>query len=203
MLVNSSSSSNRLAGPSWPAYPPSGWRLRPKRSAFSSLPSSDSYWKENNPAVSSRIQIRHVACTARSLLKLPLRESAACPALPCRITPESSFGQHTLCNCNPEYGPPGSSNVDFGDFFSRFVLSFLTTLISRPLGKEFSGATKIHYYLQSRKCSFDGNYSVLYYVACPLCILLFVCLVSSTRYNRKNFQRYNNLIDYMSIYRRL
>ena len=78
-------------------------------------------------------------------------------------------------------------NVDFGDCFSGFVLSFLTTPQSRALGSEFSGATEIHYYLQSRKGYFGGNYSVLYYVACPLlCIALPAVL--STRYNRKDFQ---------------
>ena len=58
-------------------------------------------------------------------------------------------------------------NVDLGDFFTRFVLSFLTTPQSRHLGSEFNGATEIHYYLQSRKGYFGGNNSVLYYVACP------------------------------------
>ena len=38
---------------------------------------------------------------------------------------------------------------------------------SCPFGSEFSGASDIHYFLQSRKSYFGGNNSVLYYVACP------------------------------------
>ena len=41
--------------------------------------------------------------------------------------------------------------VDLGDCFSRFVLSFLKTPQSGPLGSEFSGATEMQYYIQSRK----------------------------------------------------
>ena len=52
--------------------------------------------------------------------------------------------------------------VALGGFFSRFVLSLLTTPQSRLLGSEFSGATEIHYYLQARKGYFGGNYSALY-----------------------------------------
>ena len=63
--------------------------------------------------------------------------------------------------------PPRSTNVVLRDFFSRFVLSFLTTPQSRPLGSEVSGAADIHYYLQSRKGYSGGNYSVFYYVAYP------------------------------------
>ena len=61
------------------------------------------------------------------------------------------ISQYTLCNCNPEHGPPRSANVDLGDCFFRFILSFLATMQSGPLGSEFNGATEILYYLQSRK----------------------------------------------------
>ena len=43
--------------------------------------------------------------------------------------------------------------VDLGDCFSRFALSLspATAPQSGPLGSEISGATEIHYYLQSQK----------------------------------------------------
>ena len=135
------------------------------RSAFSSLPRSDSYWKENDPAVLSRIQIRLVACPAHPLVQLPLQQSATSPALPCRITPDSLIGKHTL-QLQSRICPSRSANVDLVDCFSRFVFSFLRTSQSRSLGSEFSGATEIHYYLQSRNVYFGGIHSVLYY-ACP------------------------------------
>ena len=78
------------------------------------------------------------------------------------------------------------TTVYLGDCFSRFVISFLATQQSGPLGREFNGETEIPYYLQSRKGKVGGNYSVLYSVACSfLCTALQA--VFSTRYNCKNF----------------
>ena len=44
---------------------------------------------------------------------------------------------------------------------------------SCPFGSEFSGATEIQYFLQSRKGWFGGKNPVLLSVACPFCVLLF------------------------------
>ena len=84
-----------------------------------------------------------------------------------QVVPSSFIDQHLIIKTKLTIDEEGKISVDSGDFFSRFVLSFLTTPQSCPLGSEFSGATEIHYYLQSRKSYFGGNYSVLYYVACP------------------------------------
>ena len=58
-------------------------------------------------------------------------------------------------------------SVDLGDFFSRFDLSFLTTPQSRPLCMNSMGRPKFTTIYNPENGYFGGNYSVLYYVACP------------------------------------
>ena len=64
--------------------------------------------KTIHPAVLSRIQIRLVACPARSLLQLPLQQSAACLVLPCRIKPESSIGNTHFATAIQNLAHPGA-----------------------------------------------------------------------------------------------
>ena len=69
--------------------------------------------------------------------------------------------QHTL-QLQSRISPTRSANVELRDFFA-----------SCPFGCEFSGATEIHSFLQSRKGWFGGKNPVLLSVACPFCVLLF------------------------------
>ena len=69
--------------------------------------------------------------------------------------------------------------VDLGDCFSKFVLPFLTTTQSGPLGSEFSGATEVHYYLQSQKDYLVATLLYCFMLLSPFCVLHSGCLVYS------------------------
>ena len=77
------------------------------------------------------------------------RFSNQSPALVFHIVlyPHHQLAIHVL-QLQSRIWPTRSSNIELGDCFSRFVLSFLTTPQIGPLGSEFSGTTEIHYYLQ-------------------------------------------------------
>ena len=143
--------SNTWALPSWFVHLPTGLHLQPTRSVSYRPPNSGSYTKETDLAVVSRIQIRLLACVAAASTAASTisRLSWSSMSYYTRIFTR----QYTLYNCNPEYDPLRIANVDLGGRFYRFILSFLTTPQRGPLGSGFSGATEIHYYLQSRSSS--------------------------------------------------
>ena len=76
--------------------------------------------------------------------------------------------------------PPRSTNVVLKDFFSRFVLSFLTTPQSRPLGSEVSGRPIFTTIYNPERVILVATILYCIMLLTPLCIALRLsCLVYS------------------------